>query len=326
MAKKQKERPFFSVPIPGILLILLLIICVLLITRNSNSRFQSIIPQKGITERSKSNAITLIATGDIMLGRTVNFKTVSGDNFNWPFEKTIELLRSADITLINLEGTLPKKCESTMVGMRFCGDQRNIEGLIHAGVDIVNLANNHSGDFGKDGFTETLNLLTENSILVTGVDGPTYKRVNNINLAFLGYTDIPQYISVIPLATEERIKKEVQNAAENTDIVVTSFHFGVEYIDQPTKRQVDLAHLAIDSGADIVIGHHPHWIQPIEIYKDKPIIYSLGNFVFDQEWSQKTKEGNIVKIILTKEGVKEYELIPILIKDFGQPEIVSKDK
>lgn len=314
----------------------LLIICFVLISiylsisnfKKSKAHLSQVIRDKVSISQSRStppqkNTLTLIATGDVMLGRTVNSKTTRMNDFVWPFEKTKDLLASADITLINLEGTLTKDCTTTTEGMRFCGDQRQVQGLFAAGVDVVNLANNHTGDFGKKGFEETRDILSQNNILITGVSGPVYANVNNMKLAFLGYNDISQYISVIPLADQITIKKEVLDASKNSDLVITSFHWGVEYTDKPTKRQIELAHLAIDSGADVVIGHHPHWIQPVEMYNSKLIIYSLGNFIFDQEWSQKTKEGNIAKIVLTEDGVKNYELIPVLIKDFGQPEIVS---
>jgi poly-gamma-glutamate synthesis protein (capsule biosynthesis protein) len=101
--------------------------------------------------------------------------------------------------------------------------------------------------------------------------------------------------------------------------VVVSFHWGVEYVTEPTQRQIDLAHLAIDAGADIILGNHPHWVQPVEIYKDKCIIYAHGNFVFDQEWSEETKRGVVGRYTFYEGKLVDVEYLPIRIVDYGQP-------
>ena len=111
-----------------------------------------------------------------------------------------------------------------------------------------------------------------------------------------------------------------------SDVVIVSIHAGVEYTRKPTQEQVDFAHLAIDSGADVVIGHHPHWIQTIEIYKNKPIFYSLGNFVFDQEWSLDTKEGLIVQLTFNSSQLTKAELVPVIIENFCCPRIADDEE
>ena len=103
-------------------------------------------------------------------------------------------------------------------------------------------------------------------------------------------------------------------------------HAGTEYTRKPNQRQIDFARAAIDAGADIVIGHHPHWIQDIEIYQGKPIFYSLGNFVFDQMWSQETREGLIVKIQISNAKVQKAELMPIIIDNYCCPRLADEEE
>lgn len=257
--------------------------------------------------------IILIATGDVMLGRAINYKSVKDNNFLWMWEKTVDVLRAADITFINLESPFVNNCPITTSGMVFCADANNIEGLNYAGIDIANLANNHINNYGQEGINNTISLLENAGILATGVSGPVYKEINQIKLAFLGHNQFGHLLD---------ISQEIKKAKDQANLVVVSFHWGEEYTDKPTRKQQELARLAIDSGADLVIGHHPHWVQPIETYKDKLIVYSLGNFIFDQPWSEKTKLGEIGKFTFSKNGLIDYQLLPIKISLVGQPEII----
>lgn len=271
---------------------------------------------------SANKIIKLIATGDIIPARVVNYKTVSKNNFIWPFEKTMSLLKSGDITFINLEAPLLKYCPLTNTGMVFCGDQRNIGGLLMAGVDVANLANNHSANHGLKGVNETVKLLESVNIAITGISGVYYKKVKGVTFAFLGFNDIEKNPNVSS-ASEEKIKIELGEARKNADIVVVTFHWGDEYRPQPNQRQIELAHLAIDNGADLIIGNHPHWIQPIEFYKDKTIMYAHGNFIFDQMWSEKTKEGVVGVYTFYGKELVDIEFLPVYIENFGQPRFLE---
>lgn len=263
---------------------------------------------------------TLIVTGDVIPARYVNFQTVKKNDFRWPFEKTADFLKSADVTFINFETPLITNCPLTGEGMVFCGDPRNIEGLLFAGVDVADLANNHAGNYGIDGIKSTTGLLESAGISVTGISGAAFKDVRRTKFAFLGYDDVSKKVD------EEKIKREIEYAKKNSDIVVVAFHWGTEYVSQPTKRQKDLAHLSIDSGADLVIGNHPHWIEPVEIYKDKIITYAHGNFIFDQMWSQKTREGVVAKYTFYDKKLIDVEFFPVLIENYAQPNFLTGDK
>lgn len=264
----------------------------------------------------------MLATGDVLPARHVNIQTTNLNNFKWPYEKTADVLREADLTLINLETPLIKDCPLIDGGFTFCGNQQNVEGLVFAGVDVASLANNHAGNFGLEGVNYTTDLLNSNGILVTGRQHPVYKDIRGLKFAFLGYNDIGLQEGVAS-ADEAKIQSDISEARKEAEVVVVAFHWGVEYQNQPSSRQRYLGHFAINAGADLVIGNHPHWIQPIEIYKDKIIAYAHGNFVFDQEWSLKTKQGVIGRYTFYDNQLVDVEFLPVLIVNYGQPYFLS---
>lgn len=262
---------------------------------------------------------TLIATGDVIPARSVNFQTLQSGDWRWPFLKTKDELSKADISFINLETPLISNCPTTNEGMIFCGDSRHLQGLTWAGIDLANLANNHAGNWGQEGIDQTVDLLNQNHIAVTGISGPTYLKVRGQTWAFLGYNDIPEFAPGLSHVDQETIKREITSAKTRVDLVIAAFHWGVEYTSQPTSRQRELAHLAIDSGADLVIGNHPHWIQPLEIYQGGLITYAHGNFIFDQMWSEKTRQGVVSRYSFYNQQLIDVEFLPIRIDNFGQP-------
>lgn len=281
---------------------------------------------KNIAKLSAQKLRIVIATGDVIPARSVNYQTVSRKDFKWPYLKTADFLNKGDITFINLETPLISKCPVTQEGMIFCGDKRNVEGLTFAGVDVASLANNHSANHGKEGIDETVKLLASSGILTTGVnDNLAIKEIRGLKFAFLGYSDIEK-TPLVSTAEEEKIKREVSEAKQKADVVIVTFHWGKEYVTAPDDRQKQLGRLAIDSGADLVIGNHPHWIKPLEIYNGKLITYAHGNFVFDQEWSQKTKEGVVGKYTFYNKQLIDVEFFPVGIVDFGQPYFLEGER
>ena len=270
---------------------------------------------------SAERITTVIATGDILTARSVNAKTVEKNNFHWAFEKTADLLRSGDITIINLETPLVEDCPTTNTGMIFCGDTRNVDGLLFAGIDVVNIANNHMGNWGQEGVDMTVRVLQDAELLPAGVTNSVYKEVNGMKFSFLGYNDIGRQVGVSHV-DDEKYEEEIRLAKSQSDVVIVSFHWGVEYTHQPTSRQIEIARRAIDAGADLVIGSHPHVIQPIEIYKNKLIAYSLGNLVFDQASSGEKTEAILLKVQYEDKDINT-SIIPIKIQKYFQPTPVS---
>jgi len=260
---------------------------------------------------SAEKRITLITTGDVIPARSVNYQMTKRNDFTWPFAKTYEFLKSADITLINLESPLVKDCPITNTGMIFCGNQRFIEGLNLAGIDVANLANNHSLNYGVEGLEQTIELLEKNHILTSGQQ-PSIKKVKDTTFGFLGF-------DFLTSPNQSEVLQLIKEVGKKVDILVVSAHWSAEYTHSPSAFQKELACQIIDEGGDIIVGNHPHWIQPVEIYKEKPIIYAHGNFIFDQEWSEKTKLGVVAKFTIFDKKVVDIEFKPLKIVDFGQP-------
>lgn len=279
-----------------------------------------------ISTFSADHLRVLNVTGDVIPARTVNSRSQLYNSYTWAFEKTAPRVKDADLTFINLETPLLKACTVTDVGMIFCGSDAHIVGLLSAGVDVANLGNNHAGNHGKEGVEETTQLLTANGIDFTGVPGKiAVREVRGKKFAFLGYTDI-EPVPWVSRADEKIIQDEVGKAREIADIVIVQFHWGSEYQSLPDQRQRDLGKLAVDSGADLVIGNHPHWIQPIELYKNRLITYAHGNYIFDQMWSQKTREGVLGRYYFYDNTLIDVEYIPLEISDFGQAQWITDDQ
>lgn len=277
-----------------------------------------------IATLSAEKKFTLIATGDVGMGRSVNTRTLKHGDWKWPWLKTADFIKQADLTLINLEAPLIKDCPARDDGMIFCADARHIEGLRFAGIDIASTANNHYGNHGLEGIKESNDLLILNDIISIKNNSIKPITINSHSVIFLNYNEIGYKENDIDWADNEKIIKEVAYAAQIADLIIVSFHWGNEYSTEITKRQVELAHLAIDNGADLIIGNHAHWIQPVEFYKGKLIMYAHGNFIFDQMWSQETREGVIGRYTFYDKQLVDVQYFPIQIEDFGQPHFLEE--
>jgi len=264
--------------------------------------------------RTDQDTWSFVAAGDVMLGRSVNTQSLRRQDFTWAFKNVAPTLSQADLTLVNLESPLIADCPSTDQGMLFCGLPGHLQGLKLAGVDIANLANNHIYNHGQKGFRETVDLLSQNQISPLGNGYRVSKQVGQLKISFLGYQTLSQF-------DPEKALLEIQEVKKNSDLLIVSFHWGSEYQSKPQRSQVELAHRVIDAGADVIIGHHPHWVQTEETYQGKPIFYSLGNLIFDQMWSDETRRGLIVKLNFSGAKLLSIDRIPITIYDYGQPKL-----
>ncbi len=283
---------------------------------------------------------TLMFVGDIMLSRSVGQKMKQGENFKWPFEKIRNYLHWADLLFGNLECPVTVGRPIISGEMVFRADPEVARGLAWAGFDILSLANNHTPNWGELGLKDTFKYLDEAGISYVGAGGnisqalePKILKLDNIEIAFLAFND-SDVVSVSYEAAETRpgtafmriprMIEKVKEAKEKADLVIVSMHSGYEYAYQPNSRQINFAQSAIDAGADLVIGHHPHVVQKIEEYGDGWIAYSLGNFVFDQTFSEPTRRGQILEVILEEGKIKEVKPIDIRINDSYQPELISE--
>ncbi len=258
---------------------------------------------------------TVILAGDVMLGRTVMTKSLDSNNPNYPFEKVSNELNEADIVFVNLENPIVVGCPRSSEGLIFCTDPAMAEGLITAGIDIVSLANNHSRNYGENGLSETVEFLDEKEILTTGLGELVVKENKGIKYGFLGF----DFISKTPKDNNYEL---VAESVGEVDVLIVSVHWGAEYRSEPAEIQKQWAKELVEAGADVVVGHGPHWVQKMEYINEKPIYYSLGNFVFDQMWSEETKSGLVMKLTFRDgELIKEEEL-PTYMSSWAQPEFI----
>ncbi len=263
---------------------------------------------------------TLIATGDFIPAREVNAQALRRGDFLWSVRPTADFVKSADVTYVNLETPLFTGCKIDENGFTFCGDARHVDALKAIGARVVNVANNHFGNYGPAGVQSTTDLLSRNGIATSGLGPPAVVDVRGVKFAFLGFNGVGLAVD------RQALVAGIQYARQQADVVVVQFHWGKEYERQPMPdpgvptpdNPVDLGHLAIDSGADIVIGNHPHWYQGVEIYKNKLITYAHGNYVFDQMWSEETREGVIGTYTFYDNHVVAASWKPIRIYDYGQ--------
>jgi poly-gamma-glutamate synthesis protein (capsule biosynthesis protein) len=287
----------------------------------------------------KNQPITLIFVGDIMLDRGVKFmvEKYGGGDYKFLFSKITDELKRADVLFGNLESIISNKGKKVGSIYSFRAEPEAIEGLKFAGFDILSVANNHIFDYGREGMEDSFKRLKEAKIDFVGggfnekeAFAPAIKKINGIKIAFLAYTNLgSEYWSAkgnrsgIAWLTAENLKKGIKEAKENADLVIVSMHFGKEYKRELNSEQKYFAHLAIDSGADLVIGHHPHVVQEIENYKGKYIAYSLGNFVFDQTFSQETMKGRLLEVLLKNGKITKVISKDIKINNFFQPELAE---
>ena len=294
-------------------------------------------------DASSTDSINIIATGDIMPARFVEKRMRALNDYTYPFQNVAEFLKSGDITFGNLETPLLPGKNVITNSMVFRADQDITKGLSFAGFDVMSVANNHAMNYQVPGLTSTLQALRKANIAYTGggkntdaAHTPAIITVKGKKVAFYAYNDpaIPPGYHGEATPTKpgiaamdiETVKADVQNALKEADFVVVSMHSGREYRKNPTQFQKDFAHAAIDAGASVVIGAHPHVVQPIEYYKNGIIFYSLGNFVFDQFFSDDVKNGLAVKIALpldkSADAKPSAELFPVRL-DTIQPRILD---
>ncbi len=294
--------------------------------------FEKSNPMKSLVESDKYH---IIAVGDIMLGRGVYDELKSqGLSFSHPFMEVSDILNQGDILFGNLEHPITD-CKDSLDGrykyiLRCEPDA--VSGLRYAGFNLLSLANNHIMDFYESGLSDTMRILNENDIVYAGA-GPNLAEarkaaiieINGIRTGLLAYTDMAETVyrgnppicfaaddtkagvaPLIPAFVEEDIK----NIRDKVDLLILSLHWGVEDSFDVTAEQTQLAHQFCDAGADLILGHHPHRVQGFEIYNGKPIIYSLGNFLFDQP-SPESRETFILNITYENNTLFRLKAIPV---------------
>lgn len=277
----------------------------------------------------ESPTITLSFVGDIMLSRGVA-SVLDQEGLDYPYEQVRSIFLEDDFTLGNLECPLTDRMNPVNKPQKyiFKASMENADALYRNGFDCINLCNNHSTDYRSGGLEDTINALTNAGIGVLGAaksgseDMSYVFEKNGIKVGILAFTPLPtegffydDSKACISYAGELKLDKVAEKIeALECDYKIVYFHFGVEFVPEHSDEQEKYAHLAIDHGADFVVGAHPHVIQDNEIYKGKPIYYSIGNFVFDHQIPKRTDETMILQLVLSKEGLIETREIPAKIK------------
>ena len=284
---------------------------------------------------------TMNALGDILPGRHVA-ERMAMHGVDYPFKKIAPEVRGADIIYGDLECPLTDRVKPPYSGMQFSAPTKTIKGLKLLGLNVAGIANNHATNFGVGSFVDTLKLLQENSIAYCGggydydqAHTPAILDAHGMKVAFVDYDSIPDvikansgpgvaWLSLPPWSAENpaelaKVLSDIRAARARSDYVVACFHWSAEDVYYPSAAMKNVAHKAIDAGADMVIGSHPHTIQPIEYYNGHLIVYSMGNFVFDQMQRDQTREGFFIKCTFLNKELTNVTLVPYKIRDYSQP-------
>ena len=279
---------------------------------------------------SQDSMVTLMFAGDVNLSNLVK------KDYKLPFAKMDEY-RAADLSIVNLENPLTRSTlNNTNQQQKSTVNPSYVKALTSGGVDIVNLANDHTLGYEQKGLLETIETLKDAGIHSLGA-GKTKKEarrpkiieVKGQKIAYLNYydTDIqPTARSVnVNSRNKDRIFSDIQILRKQVDWIIVNYHWGVELSEYPGDWQIDMARMTIDQGADLVVGHHPKVLQGAEIYQGRPIVYSLGNFIFgDTSKKESDYETAVLKVSL-KPGKMKVELLPVVVSKY-QPQIVKGEK
>lgn len=298
-------------------------------------------PAAGL-DASAAGELTIAAVGDIMLGhRAAPWLTREGPGYY--FASVLPELQRAGVVVANLE--CPLSTRGTAVpDKKFTlrAAPGAVAALQAAGIKAVTLANNHILDFGPLALQDTLQTLGENGIVFSGAGmdladarTPSFLRVNGMTLAFLSYSltfPLEFYASTGRPGTapgyKDYVRKDIEAVRSRADLVIVSFHWGAELMTAAKDYQQELGRLAVDWGADLVLGHHPHVLQELEVYRGRLIAYSLGNFVFGSE-SDKTNWSIILLCTFKGKTLVRVEAVPLDVNNYRvayQPRVLSGAK
>jgi poly-gamma-glutamate synthesis protein (capsule biosynthesis protein) len=247
-----------------------------------------------ITIQAKASELEIFGAGDTCFAGKLEAIGKS-KGYGYFFEALRSEISAADLSILNLETCISLRGQPLPKEFTFRSSPLVLEALKTAGVEAVSLANNHSYDFGEDAFLDTLNYLKKEGIYYAGgglnereAFNPALIELESKRIAFFAFTDVLPYgfaakkdkSGVASAKDKRKVIETIKKWSPKVDLVIISLHWGKELSSLPEKNQIAFAHQLVDSGADIIFGKHPHVVQPVEVYKGKPIFYSLGNFIF----------------------------------------------
>lgn len=300
----------------------------------SESQVDPVNPDAVFTDNAER--MTIFVSGEIIPARAVDRLALNkNNNYTYLYDYFATDIAEADLAIALLENPIngnPAPCTGCMV---FVGDEQNAKGLKTVGYDVLALAGNHAGDGGQSGFRRTIEALDAEGILHAGTGSsdaakiqPALTTVKGKTIGMISADTVSSYywnkgsnsyganwfsnsmngdIDKNRVAEISRLKKEL-----GIDYLIIYMSWGVEYTNKATGFQTELAHLMIDNGADLIVASHPHWVQNIEYYKGKPIFYALGNFIFDQNHADPTRQGVNLNLSYAGGELKSVEIMPHL--------------
>jgi poly-gamma-glutamate capsule biosynthesis protein CapA/YwtB (metallophosphatase superfamily) len=311
-------------------------------------RYPLTVPVPAGSPTSIAPITTVAVVGDVMLGRRVGRALAAADDFAAALEPTRRRLAAADLTAGNLESTLSMAGAPRQGGDSFAADPRVLAGLGGAGFDVLSLANNHTGDFGPAALIDTVERVAAVRIAPVGA-GRNLDRArraalverNGIRFGFLAFNAIGETPAARPHSpgairirmpprtgplneTDLRaMQSAVRRLDASADVVIVLPHWGDQYTNRPVQAQRRVARALIDAGADLIVGGHPHWVQGVELYRGRLIAHSLGNYVFDMDFSRPTREGVILELTFWGSDLKAAEFVPVVIGSDFAPRVVT---
>jgi poly-gamma-glutamate synthesis protein (capsule biosynthesis protein) len=291
---------------------------------------------------TSGESVKIIAGGDVMIGSWAE-DVIRSNGWNYPFVHLDTVLMGADIVFANLEAAFGQEDSSYEKTYTFQVNPELVKVLSAGKINVVSLANNHIMDFGIGALKETIKVLGEHNIKYTGAGMnlteariPAIMEVNQKKMALCSYSlTFPEEFWATDstagtcFPSHTFFYEDLKEFKATNDYVIVSFHWGGELMNTPKEYQVELAHKAIDAGADLILGHHPHVIQGIERYKDKLIFYSLGNYIF-ASYSDKATKSMLVKFIFGTNQLLSCKIYPINVHnryvDFQPRLLLNNDK
>ncbi len=292
--------------------------------------FQSLIGK----ETHEDSSIVLYFTGDVTLSDY--FEKYVDNNIDHAFKK-LHWFSDADISMVNLENPLTAGGSPVPKMFNFRARPDYVDILTYGGVDIVTIANNHIYDYGQEGLFDTLEKLSDKNIKFIGAGRninearhPVIFYIKGLRIAYFAYYGTHKHSDSYPAKIDSAgtalrqlpiIKEDIEKYRNDVDYIIVNFHWGIEKAEYPEENQVSFAHSVIDYGADIIVGHHPHVLQGIEIYKGKIIAYSLGNFIFGGN-SRVTYDTAVLKIVINGLNDVKPSVIPIEV-NYWQPTLLD---
>lgn len=287
--------------------------------------FSSVIQNTNYSAAQKVKRDSIVFTGDIMLARNVEV-LMDREGFDYPYEGlSLSTLAQNPAIVGNFESSmLTPHIMTPAYQMKFSTRSDVLPALAEAGFSHVSLANNHSLDYGAEGYKNATTRLLEANIA-------TFGHGTTIDDKSISYIDTPQGIIALVginasanIPTKQDIKSVLKEASDDSDLQIVYIHWGIEYDDVHNKTQKLLAHELVDAGADLIVGHHPHVVQDVDIINGVVVFYSLGNYIFDQYFSEDVKEGLVLSLDMMDEaGVY---LVPVESKSpLSQPRLMAPE-